>query len=76
MAFFSVEKTKPLLGNLIDLIWQNNNDSYFFSSRGFHIDILLFVGYTYNLTIQRHWQHYARKTRDEDKQNKTHNIEN
>ena len=49
MAFFSVEKTKPLLGNLIDLIWQNNNDSYFFSSRGFHIDILLFVGYTYNL---------------------------
>ena len=27
-------------------------------------------------TIQRHWQHWAHKTQDEDKQNKKHNTEN
>ena len=27
-------------------------------------------------TTQRNWQHWVRKTKDEDKQNKKHNTEN
>jgi len=27
-------------------------------------------------TIQRHWQHWVQKIKDEDKQNKKHNTEN
>jgi hypothetical protein len=35
------------------------------------------IGYTRHRTktIQRYWQHWVHKTQDEDKQNKTHDIE-